>query len=161
MITDPFCGLEFDIERRNCYSLLRDFYFANFGIELADYACPADWWENGLDIFRMIAHQEGFSPIDEPAFRWREGDVVLMALGSRVGNHVGVIVGGGKMLHHLRGTRSCVTQYGASFRNNTVGVYRHPSVQLVSQKPLVELIDVLPKHLSKRLADKIAMQATP
>lgn len=156
MVINELCGLPFDIDKRNCYTLLRDFYRMNYEIELGDYACPTDWWENGLDIYRGLAHQEGFEPVNEPPFMWQTGDVILMALGSSVGNHIGIIIPGGKMLHHLRGELSRVTQYGASFRNNTVAVYRYPGIPDRDDKELVDLKDALPRNIARKLENYIA-----
>lgn len=156
MVIDQLCGLEFDMERRNCYTLLRDFYRLNYGIVLSDYACPTDWWEAGLDIYRDIANSEGFQVLHDPPHMWRTGDVVLMALHSRVGNHIGIIVPGGKLLHHLRDCRSKVDPYGGWYRNSTVAVYRHSSIPPEAPEATVELLDVLPKHLAKRLASKLS-----
>ena len=150
MIIDELCGLKFDMEKRNCYTLLRDFYRLNYQIELGDYACPADWWDAGLNIYRDLAEQEGFNPVNEPQHMWRTGDVIMMALGSTVVNHVGIIVPGGKMLHHLRGQLSGVTSYGSVFRNNTMGLFRHPMV--TQPKTIeVELKDVLPQRIARLL----------
>lgn len=156
MIIEDLCGIEFDMEKRNCYTLVRDFYQLNFDIVLEDYACPTDWWENGLDIYRDLAHTEGFRPLDEPPHMWRPGDVILMALGSNVANHIGVIIPGGRMLHHLRGQRSTHTRYGGMFRDRTLGVYRHPEVPEFN-KTDVELKDVLPKRLAQKLAHAQAL----
>lgn len=156
MIIDQLCGLEFNMDNRNCYTLLRDFYKLNYEIELSDYACPTDWWENGLNIYRDLAHQEGFKIVDDPPYMWRPGDVIMMALGASVVNHVGIIVPGGKMLHHLRGTRSCVTPYGSMFRNNTMGVYRHPSVPEF-QHTNVDLKDVLPPNIARLMEKQKAL----
>jgi hypothetical protein len=151
---DHLEGLPFNIEDRNCYTLLRDFYRDNFEIELTDYPCPTDWWEHDLNLYWRLAPEEGFYPVHEPHREWRGGDVVLMAINSSSGNHVAIVLDNGDIFHHLVGQRSLVTSYGGLFRNTTVGVYRHKDV--ASRKPpelLVDVRSVLPPHVLRRLEE--------
>lgn len=151
---DHLIGLEFDIERRNCYSLVRDFYRDNFEIELTDYPCPTDWWERGLDLYWRLAPEEGFYPINEPHRNWRGGDVIVMAINSSSGNHVAVVLDNGRLLHHLVGQLSTETNYGGLFRNTTVAVYRHREVaNRVRPEHLVDIRSVLPPHVKRRLEE--------
>jgi cell wall-associated NlpC family hydrolase len=130
-------GLEFNIETQNCYTILRAFYRDNYGIELTDYACPTDWWTKGLDLYHRLAEDEGFQIIMDHPRHWRPGDVILMAIESPTGNHCGILLPGGKMLHHLVGQRSLVTSFGGMFRNTRVATYRHKDVPT----PVEELVD--------------------
>lgn len=145
-------GKVFDLETQNCYNAVQAFYRLNFGIELRDYPCPGHWWEQGLDLYRDLAGQEGFQLVQDPPSRWQAGDVILMAIDASVANHCAVLLPNGKIYHHLYGQLSCVTSYGGLFRNTTVAVYRHPDVQ-VHQRPKerVELESLLPPHVRRRL----------
>lgn len=147
-------GLKFDIEKRNCYQLLRDFYRDIYGIELSDYSCPTDWWRTEIDLFGMLAADEGFSIVTAPPVEWKPGDVILMAIDSTHGNHCAVLVEGGKILHHLVGQMSAVTSYGGLFRNHTVGVYRHKQVPQDQPLPTVDLSEILPPHVRRRVAQQ-------
>lgn len=149
---EQLLGLEFDIERRNCFHLVRDFYGENFGIEFADYACPTDWWDRGMDLYSRLAHAEGFQIVHDHPRDWRPGDVIAMAIRARVANHIAVLLPGGNILHHLVGQRSCVTPYGGMFRNTTVAIYRHPRA-VVPAEPTVNFREVLPPHVQRRLEE--------
>jgi len=144
LFTDPLIGKTFHMEEQNCLHTVRGFFDLNTEtVRISDWACPAMWWHEGLDLFREIAHDEGFKLFNGPPSEYRAGDVPLMALGSSVGNHIGVILPGTKLLHHMIGTLSRIDTYGGSFRNNTVAVYRHPDVSFVSQTTTMTLSEVL------------------
>lgn len=139
------------MDKQNCLHTVRGFFDLNTEtVRISDWACPVDWWKHGLDLFKEIAHDEGFRLFDGPPSQFRTGDVPLMALGANVGNHVGVIMPGNKLLHHMIGTRSCITSYGGMFRNNTVAVYRHPDVSF-DAPTLVNLKDVLRPYERSKL----------
>lgn len=145
-------GIEFEMAQRNCYTLLRDFYRDNYGIVLPDVANPTRWWEHGLDLYASIAPRIGFTVVEGGPREWKPGDVILMAIRSSVGNHVGIIVDGGRMLHHQVGQRSAVTTYGGMYRNNTVAAYRHSDVAAKSPRPsTVDVRTLLPEHVVRKL----------
>lgn len=147
----------FDWERANCYSLVRDFYRKTYEIELADYACPHQWWDHGLDLYRILAPQEGFHLVSDHPASWEPGDVIVMAIQSTVGNHVGVLLPTGKILHHLVGCLSRTTQYNGLFRNTTVAVYRHPQVRDKSTgTERTDILEVLSPYARRRIQERLA-----
>ena len=144
-------GLEFDLARQNCYTIVRQFYLDNYGIELTDYACPTNWWNADLDLYAKLSSVEGFSAVHSHPRDWLPGDLIIMAIQSSTGNHAAVILDNGEILHHLVGQRSCVTAYGGMFRNTTVAVYRHRDVPLQSRSTaLLDIREVLPPHVRRR-----------
>lgn len=148
-------GLDFDIEKQNCYTIIRQFYLDNYGIELSDYACPTNWWNADLDLYTKLAPSEGFSPINDHPRDWQAGDLIFMAINSSSGNHAAIVLDTGDILHHLVGQRSVVTSYGGLFRNTTVGVYRHKDVaKLQPAETLVDIRDLLPPHVRRRFEDQ-------
>jgi hypothetical protein len=146
-------GLDFDLQSRNCYHLLCDFYRDNFDIDLPDFACPNDFCERDMDLYWRLAPEVGFVPIDEPQRNWRGGDVILMAINATNGNHVAIVLDNGEILHHLIGQRSRTTPYGGMFRNTTVGVYRHKDVDYRPAETTVDARSVLPPHVLRRLEE--------
>jgi len=152
---DHLEGMEFDIGTQNCYTILRSFYKDNYDIELTDYAGPTDWWSGGLELYQRLASSEGFNPVHCHPQDWKPGDVFLMALGgSSTGNHIGILLDNGKILHHLYGQRSLVTSYGGAFRNATVGVYRHEQLKdRETEEKLLDIRDVLPLHVKRRIEE--------
>lgn len=160
LITDPLVGLEWDEAHQNCYTLLREFYRINANHIMGDYPNPKGWERTDLDLYRELAHVEGFLPITDPPLSWKVGDVIIMALNSRLGNHAGILVENGRMLHHLHGHRSSVCLYGGVFRNNTVAVYRHPEVSFPLTDRTVAMEKILPSHVRTRLENYFAHRGT-
>lgn len=144
-------GLEFEERSQNCYSLVRSFYKDMFAIDLRDYANPRSWWDYGDSLFMDNFHAEGFQVVDGGVRDLQFGDVVVMAIAASVGNHVAVVVDGGRILHHMVGQRSCVTSYGGLFRNTTVAFLRHPLVSL--PEVTVEFRNFLPDHVERKIKD--------
>lgn len=156
---DHLLGMEFVDGSRDCYEIGRDFFRENFGIELRPYARPHAWWEAeqaGLNLYQNHFHDEGFRVIDIPLRDLWEGDVFLMAIGSSVPCHAGIYVGEGKMLHHYYGRRSEVTLYKGLWRNATTAILRHHSIKVANTSvDTVNLMDLLPAHLRKKLEDAL------
>ena len=147
------------MEKQNCFTTFRAFFKDVFEIELGDYACPTQWWSNGLDLYRTIASEEGFLPVSRNPREFEPGDAIVMAIESTVGNHIGVILDNGKMLHHLVGQRSSITNYGGMFRNTTVGVYRHEGVKRKVPEVTVDIRTLLPPHIRRRIEEAEAKKS--
>lgn len=137
----------------DCYSLIRDFYRINYGIELTDYARPDEWWNKGLNLYQDNILKEGFYLLDVHHSEWQPGDVLLMGIQSRVANHAAVLVENGHIIHHLWGRLSTKEPYRRFYRNLTLGVYRHKDVPDYREEEKVDFMDLLPSHLRKRFED--------
>lgn len=89
--------------RGDCYAILTDWYFLNFGIQLKEYPRKKNFWHQGIDdpIYEKQFEDCGFFRLpatDLPL----PGDIALMRVRSRkVINHAAVYIGNGKMIHHL------------------------------------------------------------
>jgi len=119
----PLVGRQFAHGILDCYTLVRDFYARELGIQLSQYERDDEWWDNGQDLYSLERlRAEGFDLIEgEP----RRGDMVLMQIRSPVPNHAGVYLGGGQMLHHLADRLSEVITYGGMWAERTRYVVRH------------------------------------
>jgi cell wall-associated NlpC family hydrolase len=148
-------GIPWDPNARYCYTLVRDFYRDNFGLELSDYPYPANWGQGfcSLDLFRDLAAEEDFVPVELNPREWKVGDVLVSAVESSIGNHCMIWLDNNRILHHLVGQLSCETAYGGIFRNNLVGVYRHKSAPRVRVETAVDFRTVLPQHVERRLEE--------
>lgn len=138
-----YAGRTFLMGERDCYSLLRDYYQTEFGIELPNYARPDEFWAEGLDLYSRLYAKNGFEPISVLPHEWRKGDVVLMAVLSEVPNHVGVITEDRELLHHMFGRLSVAESYKGIWRNSTVGVFRHKDVPAQDETDLVDIREVV------------------
>ncbi|MGX2089263.1 C40 family peptidase [Xanthomonas axonopodis pv. maculifoliigardeniae] len=119
----PLVGRQFAHGVLDCYTLVRDFYARELGIQLSQYERADDWWSNGGDLYSLEHLQaEGFSEIqDDP----QRGDMIVMQIRAPVPNHAGVYLGEGQMLHHLADRLSARVPYGGYWADRTVRVVRH------------------------------------
>lgn len=125
----PLVGRPFHHGVLDCYTLCRDWYAREAGIELPDFPREDGWWDDGhsnlyLDHFR----EAGFEPVgqvDEVVLQ--RGDVILMQIRSKndVPNHAGVYLGDGQFIHHMYGRLSSRDVYGGMWRDYTRLIVRH------------------------------------
>lgn len=148
-------GRDFNWTRDHCYELVRHFYRDNFGIELRDYACPHEWWNQGLDLYGQLYPREGFIALDCHPRDYKPGDLILMSYDAPVANHLGVLLDNGKMLHHMVGSLSSADPYsgGGFWKSRTVGVLRHRDVNYEPKTEVLDLWSLLPNHVRTTLDD--------
>jgi proteasome lid subunit RPN8/RPN11 len=133
----PLIGRPFHHGVLDCYTLVRDYYKREMGIELLDYERPDNWWNEAEHDFYMEKHAEnGFSEID--ASEIQQGDVVIMQVRADKANHAGIYLADGKLktesdhhpapgtiLHHLYGRDSKRDLFGGYWREATRLILRH------------------------------------
>jgi proteasome lid subunit RPN8/RPN11 len=102
----PLSEREFVFNAQDCLSLTTDYLFQTHGIELPE--CPRDWdWaQRGERHIDQLWPEWGF--IEVPISEAREGDLILFQMGTDYTNHMGIYLGGDKLLHHMLGRLSCV-----------------------------------------------------
>lgn len=122
----PLVGRQFAHGILDCYTLVRDFYAWELGIQLSQYEREDDWWLKGQELYSLPQLRgEGFDLIaDEP----RRGDLILMQVRSTVPNHAGIYLGEGLMLHHLYGRLSDRVPYGGYWAERTCYIVRHREI---------------------------------
>lgn len=155
---DHLLGHQFLLGTRDCYSLLKDFYADNFGIELPNYARPADFWKHGINLYWENYSKNGFYPLDCHPSEYQPGDVVLMAMRSTIANHAAVLVENGQIIHHLQGRMSEKTGYIGVFRNTTVGVFRHKDVVVETVQQTANIEDYLSPRVLEKIRERRASQ---
>ena len=74
----PYVGREFVHGVVDCYSLVRDWYAREWGIELRDYDRRDQWWDHGENLYLENFQKEGFHKI--PVEELQRGDALLMQL---------------------------------------------------------------------------------
>ncbi|MYA09818.1 MAG: hypothetical protein F4060_02440 [Holophagales bacterium] len=97
----PYLGRPYRHGVTDCYTLLRDWYRRERGLELPAVAYDWRWDESDaeLDLYTSWRRRLDWAEID-PA-EAQPGDAVLFRMaGSEVANHAGVLLEGGLLLHH-------------------------------------------------------------
>ena len=121
----PYVGREFSHGIVDCYSLVRDFYKREFGLQLNDYNRRDQWWEKGENMYLDNFSKEGFLSVDLSNVSY--GDLFLMQLESPVPNHAGIYLDNGIVLHHVQGRLSSRDVYGGYYQKVTAKVLKHES----------------------------------
>ena len=97
----PYLGRPFRHGVSDCYGLVRDWYARERGIELPAVAYGWHWEVESpeLDLYSSSRVELGWRRIEPSSAR--PGDLLLLRIGhSSVANHAGVLLKGGKVLHH-------------------------------------------------------------
>lgn len=123
----PYVGREFVHGLVDCYSLCRDWYKREWGLELRDYNRRDQWWDRGENMYLDNFMKEGFHEI--PLADLERGDAVLMQLSSPVPNHAAIYLGDQMVLHHIQGRLSSRDVYGGYYLKSTAKALRHESRQ--------------------------------
>jgi len=109
--TQPLVGRDFIYHVNDCWTLVRDWYKQEKDIELPNIKKEFNWWrgEEPENHYEELYDEAGFVEIDGRDID--VGDVAVLSVGSNVGNHLGVYLGGNMLLHHMYGSPSCITEY--------------------------------------------------
>lgn len=123
-----YTGRKFVHGVTDCYSLIRDFYKNEYGIELNDYNRENFWWDHGKNLYMDNFRNEGFYLLGD-SDETQVGDVFLIALGSEVPCHGAIYIGENKILQHVQDHLSSIDRYMGVFKNFTVARIRHKDVK--------------------------------
>lgn len=117
----PLVGRQFVHGILDCYSLVRDWYREELGIELPDYEREVNWWEKDYDLYADNFEAAGFVPAKG---EMQVGDIILMQLRAKKMNHAAVYLGDGLILHHVQDRLSSRDVYGGYWQEVTRMVVR-------------------------------------
>ena len=114
----PFVHGVFD-----CYSIIRDYYAQELGIDIPDFDRAEEWWLKGYNLYMDNFEKAGFAKVEPDSLQ--EHDVIIMQCRSEVPNHAAIYLGDSRILQHLTGRLSGKDIYGGYWQRMTVAVVRH------------------------------------
>ena len=103
-VREPLVGRGFVHGITDCYSLIRDYYALEHGIDLPEFPRSWEWWRHGQDLYTDGFPRAGFRRIDP--VEARAGDMFFAQLRSAVPNHGGIYLGDDLVLHHKTGRQA-------------------------------------------------------
>ena len=108
----------------DCWTLIREWYQREKGVETGNYSVDYEWWVDGKENrYDDNWQKEGF--VEVPADQMQPGDMVMMQIQSPVTNHAAIYLGDNLILHHMTDQLSARVPYGKYYRDRTVRVVRH------------------------------------
>ena len=120
---ETLAGRAFKYGSSDCAAIVAEWYRRELGINLPPF--PRDKITSfSCSAFRDYVEQAGFvtAPLDEPR---QMGDVVLMQLQGDEPDHLGVIDGSGRLVHHLAGRLSSRDEFASRWAATVKRVVRH------------------------------------
>ena len=95
----PYIGRDWAYGIHDCYSLMRDFYKRELGIELDDFERgeEGEWESSSWTMFVDNYASQGFVEIDKPS---KTGDFLLMNIVAPSPNHAGVFLAEQNCFYH-------------------------------------------------------------
>lgn len=122
----PLIGREWAHGLLDCYSIIRDYYAQELGIQIPDFDREFEWWVKGGNLYIENYEKAGFRQIEMKDIR--KNDVLIMQIMSPVPNHGAVYLGDDMMLHHLSKRLSCRDIFGGYYKKHCVKVLRHEAL---------------------------------
>lgn len=142
---ESLVGLPFVAGKQDCFTLTRDFFRINFGIDIPNFSRPTDWDADRLNLIPKLYPLAGFEKVD--TWDLRPGDVLATAIGSSNPNHFVVYVGDNLLLQHKYMQLSSTETFRPAWKMVTCFVLRHPDVpDLTPVYPDISLEDLLRKR---------------
>lgn len=117
----PYTGRPFIHQKWDCFTLLRDYYQREFGIEMPPVTYFDEWWNKGEDFYMQHSGVAGFYPVTN----LKKYDVIAFRLFSHVFNHSAIYLGDNKILHHVGGKFSCIEEIRPAYVKMMFGYFRH------------------------------------
>lgn len=142
---DHLIGRPFELGTKDCFDALSKLYDHNFGIQLTNYARPKGWSSDKIDIIGKSYEKEGFKKVqDWTLANLQDGDVLCMAIGTSLPNHLATYVGSNTIFHHKINSLSNSETLRDFWRRSICYVLRHKDVNI--EKPVVpetQLVDII------------------
>ena len=99
----PLLGREYEFNKQDCWTLVRDYYKQNFNIVLPMLEFEDYFYKKGINYFEDLIEPWGGVEVKSP----QKGDIIYFQIQSNIPNHCGVYLGQDKFIHARRKHLSC------------------------------------------------------
>lgn len=96
-----YIGKEY--EKYDCFALVRDFYFDEYGLELRNYFDGNTRPDKDATAYLITTNKGDFEKIESPEY----GAIVVINL-MGYSCHIGICLGEDKLMHSIKRTGSCI-----------------------------------------------------
>jgi cell wall-associated NlpC family hydrolase len=121
----PLVGRQWAHGVQDCYSLVRDWYAQEMGLQLPDFYREDEWWLKGQNLYLDNFEACGF--VEVPFSEIQPGDALLMKIFSPVPCHAAIYLGDEMILHHMHGKLSCRERLTGPYLSRVSNVVRYNS----------------------------------
>lgn len=123
----PLVGRVFSYGTLDCYTLVRDYYARELGVELPDFDREGEWWKTEKNHYVDSMATAGFVRVSEQELK--PHDLILMQLGSDKSNHGAIYLGENMILHHPTNRLSGRDPFGGFWAKISTHYLRHKDVR--------------------------------
>lgn len=117
----PLVGREFNYGVADCFSLAVDYYSSNFNIKMPEVLRLSQyWWQDYGTNINQVAENLGFDVVDY----FKENDMLLINLNSKIPNHFAIYLGNNKILHHPVGRLSVIEELPHKYLQSITHIFR-------------------------------------
>ncbi len=109
----------------DCYEVVRIYYRNNKQIYLTDFDRDESFEFVGSDIINQYVISEGFRYVTNISFILPDDIILFSTPSSSFAHHLGIYIGGNKIVHHPRNMLSCIDPLDDDWMKSIVGVLRY------------------------------------
>lgn len=124
-----YLNRDFQIGIFDCFTLVRDYYKHELGINIKNYFRDEKWFDKNPEIFDKNIEREGFEIVHSgklDGFELQIHDCILFELSKlKKSNHIGVYVGNNYFLHHPMKGKSILQKIDSYYGQKIRYVIRH------------------------------------
>lgn len=123
---NKYVGRDFEWNKTDCFNLIIDYYWNEFRIKINNYLPDRTegWWKTSGNLVEKYKDLNGFYEVPEP----EDYDIIILEL-NRNQFHFGIYIDG-QILHHPRGKKSLMQEYGDKMINKTRYILRNRNLKL-------------------------------
>lgn len=120
----PYVGKTFNIGYSDCFSLVRDYYFNEFGIKIKDYSRDKLWKSKTPNLITDNFKNEGFYEIQMEDL-CKYDLIIIKDPKFNIPCHIMIYMGKNEILHHPNNSKSMLQIYSEDYQQLSEIFLRH------------------------------------